>query len=192
MKTIILSTQHKWVEKIHLKIKTDEVRKTAPGTPFKALIYDTKSSGGCGKVVSEFICDDCITVFPTMDILKNWYTYGDAYDFINACLTEMDLHIYGNGKPLRVLHISQLKIYDKPKELSEFKTVLSNKDIRCKFIEQGTNLLSGKRYNKCKLQDCACEFHHLGNQTDCVGYEQLNKIRPLKQAPQSWCYVEEI
>ena len=121
MKTIILSTQHKWVEKIHLKIKTDEVRKTAPGTPFKALIYDTKSSGGCGKVVSEFICDDCITVFPTMDILKIWYTYGDVYDFTNACLTEMDLHIYGRGKPLRVLHISDLKIYDKPKELSEFK-----------------------------------------------------------------------
>ena len=38
------------------------------------------------------------------------------------CLTNKDLIEYGKGRPLYGWHISDLKIYDKPKELSEFKT----------------------------------------------------------------------
>ena len=128
MKTIILSTQHKWVEKIHLGIKTDEVRKTAPEeTPFKALIYDTKSSGGCGKVVSEFICDkvdfilNCGSRFKIKNVEDIAYTNKIA---AGSCLDFDDMEKYFKGKTQGfALHISDLKIYDKPKELSEFKNL---------------------------------------------------------------------
>jgi len=125
MKTIILSTQYKWVEKIHLGIKTDEVRKTSPGTPFKALIYDTKSSGGCGKVVSEFICDKVDEIRGDYD---GYSIIGESTAYTNrvadgSCLDFSDMQKYltkGKGK---AIHISDLKIYSEPKELSEFKNL---------------------------------------------------------------------
>ncbi len=45
MKSVLISIQPKWVEKIANGEKTIEVRKTAPkcGLPFKAYIYCTKS-----------------------------------------------------------------------------------------------------------------------------------------------------
>ena len=173
MKTIIISTKHNWVEKIHSGIKKDEVRKTAPEAPFKALIYDTKTSGGCGKVVSEFICNKVEKVEPCFEYYRDYYDIDDD-TLAETCLTEMDLHIYGNGKPLRVLHISQLKIYDKPKELSEFKKPLSS--IYC----------TGHKEYGC---DKNCISF---SDSDFYCKEQDIWSCGLKRPFQSWGYVEEI
>ena len=161
MKSVMLSIQPKWVEKIVNLEKTIEVRKTRPKieTPFKCYIYmsqgDLKDLGSYSewiyknrmKVIGEFICDRIDEYkyvycdhpeigYPVgYDCGDNWYDIDDE-DLQKACLTEEELKRYGNGKPLYGWHISDLKIYGKPKKLSEF---ISSKP-KNKFRAHGDNL----------------------------------------------------
>lgn len=61
-----------------------------------------------GKVIGEFVCNSA-----------EWMSMRDCD---KACMTLKEAVDYGKGKPLYGWHISDLKIYDKPKELSEFFT----------------------------------------------------------------------
>ena len=71
-----------------------------------------------GKVIGEYICDEIQEwVF---DNETNSYDISDD-DLALTCLTQEQLWEYGKGKTLYGYHISNLKIYDEPKELSEFK-----------------------------------------------------------------------
>lgn len=116
--------------------------------PFKAYIYCTngeysptncgkKSISDClilnrnfvnGKVIGEFICDK-VDVYEPHVILCAYYETNGAYVKENlrynhgTCLSYEDMVKYSSGKPLYGLHISDLKIYDKPRELSEFGKV---------------------------------------------------------------------
>lgn len=120
MKAVLISIQPKWCEFIASGEKTVEVRKSKPKleTPFKVYIYCTKDepmyySGekfwctkagdfGNGKVIGEFVCDEIIVD-----------ERGENADI---------LRFYGNlNKTLYGWRISDLVIYDKPKELSEFR-----------------------------------------------------------------------
>ena len=131
MKSVLISIQPKWCELIASGEKTIEVGKTKPKveTPFKCYIYCTKSfyhkgdgyfqGKYCGKVIGEFVCD---TIFPIS------ITYSDPdsrialKEFPYTCLTDKQIMDYlGNGKTGYGWHISDLKIYDKPKELFQFK-----------------------------------------------------------------------
>ncbi len=183
MKSIMLSIQPKWCELIASGKKTIEVRKTRPKleTPFKCYIYCTKSKEIMfnvflnepekeveylsGKVIGEFVCDS---------IRK-----GGADNFIQAyyhnnpdetCLTDQELVLYATiGKSLYFWHISDLKIYDKPKELGEFKHC-------CKH---------NRECDDCKYWG----FQHVKKGV----VELLCPIDiPLNRPPQSWCYVEEL
>lgn len=139
MKSVLISIRPKWVEKIASGEKTIEVRKTAPKeVPFKAYIYCSKEKkqddiiwagafGDRGKwnehVIGEFICDRVIEwkylpddVFPSW--LRMYYIYAD--DGEKTCLTYREIEEYGKGETLYGWHISDLKIYGKPKELNEF------------------------------------------------------------------------
>lgn len=71
--------------------------------------------------------------------------YIGAYmPLTEMCLTQKDLNDYGKGKTIYGWYISDLKIYDKPKELSEFKTC----------------------YNGCKERDtCHCKFYCYGERS---------------------------
>ena len=128
MKSVLISIQPKWCELISSSKKTIEVRKTRPkiDTPFKCYIYETKGlykgAGGClfegiGKVIGEFVCDEI-----KMSLVgyneKGCPSYWDILD--GSCLTPNELVCYGKWKILYGWHISNLVIYDKPKELSEF------------------------------------------------------------------------
>lgn len=133
MKSILLSIKPKYVELIARGEKTIEVRKTAPQeVPFKAYIYCTKEKkqddiiwagifGDRGKwngrVIGEFICDK-VDEYP--------YDYCDGVDIdddtiLETAIDREDINIYAKGKTLYGWHICDLKIYDKPKELSEFR-----------------------------------------------------------------------
>lgn len=173
MKSVLISIQPKWVEKIASGEKTIEVRKTRPKleTPFKCYIYETKGlykgSGGClfngrGKVIGEFVCDSVYEwnyrQLQGLNGTINTYFPIFAEDLPKTCLTHKDLENYGKGKTLYGWHISDLKIYDKPKELSEFKTVCY--ESHCKLF-----------YDRDCDKD-ACSF------------------RTIKRPPQSYCYVE--
>ena len=136
----MISIQPKWVEKIASGEKTIEVRRTRPKleVPFKAYIYESRNGGhrckhcnekdscysyapknvGCyngrGKVIGEFICKNA----SELDYVYYW---NNGYEF-ETCLTYRQVADYGKGKTLYGWHISDLKIYDKPEELSEFYT----------------------------------------------------------------------
>ena len=147
-KAVMLSIRPKWVEKIASGEKTIEVRKTKPKleTPFKAYIYCTQDKhlvfmqnqigtnliacmdataaipvGGAignGKVIGEFTCDRIDRLAPANDPY-GIYDIDDDY-VLQTCLENGALWDYGHGTPLYGWHISDLRIYDTPKELSEF------------------------------------------------------------------------
>ena len=74
-----------------------------------------------GKVIGEFVCDmitDISVVVRNCNEDYNLVYHNDECK--GSCLTWKELQEYGKGKPLYGWHISDLKIYDKPKELSEF------------------------------------------------------------------------
>jgi predicted transcriptional regulator len=186
-RAVMLSIRPKWVEKIANGEKTIEVRKTRPklDTPFKVYIYctmpDTKDphqimeihgAGGKirkanGKVIGEFVCD-CVT--PLYNVcMDDWKRLAGGLhniekELVNqACLTEAQLHTYAGGKNCFAWHISDLKIYDTPKELIEFHT-----------------------WEKCK--SCSKSEYE---STACIYDENCMIPAAITKAPQSWCYVEE-
>lgn len=147
-KAVMLSIRPKWCEKIVNGEKTIEIRKTRPKlqTPFKCYIYctmdhpyisvscaeldklnyRTNTVGRCnGKVIGEFACD-CVT--PLYNVcMDDWKRLAGGLhniekELVNqACLTEANLHTYAGGKKCFAWHISDLLIYDQPRELSEFQ-----------------------------------------------------------------------
>lgn len=138
MKSVMLSIDPKWCELIASGKKTIELRKTKPRleTPFKCYIYCTGFkyfySFGGQRVIGEFVCDN-IQTYPADDFVGDempdgtirdkpvegeyayWIPYQDR-----TYLSYTDILEYGKGKTLYGWHISDLKLYDKPKELSEF------------------------------------------------------------------------
>lgn len=144
MKSVLISIRPKWCEKIASGEKTIEVRKTSPKleTPFKCYIYRTKGTvphiiNGKwvqmevgGTVIGEFVCD-CVT--PLYNVCTDdWKRLTGGLhriekELVNqACLTEAQLHTYAGGKNCFAWHISNLKIYDTPKELSKFPRPFEN------------------------------------------------------------------
>lgn len=187
-KAVMLSIRPKWVEKIASGEKTIEVRKTRPklATPFKAYLYVTAGNlsyrcpngmichcNGGRAVIGEFVCNkvDWITrigfsgspvpsrysicshsnmsVLPINDLL-----YA-------ACLTYPELADYLAGGEGYGWHISDLLIYDQPRELTAFWRA-------CK--------------NSWYCESCAMYWENNGT----CGNESLY----IKRPPQSWCYVE--
>lgn len=175
-KAVMLSIRPKWCEKIASGEKTIEVRKTRPklDTPFKCYIYCTLQ--GCneffrvdlgrdvakwnrgkwadrkGKVIGEFTCDGFWIGSP-----RN----TNQIFCMAACMDGFDTEKYAKDKILYGWHIADLKIYDAPRELSEF-------------------LLACPNSWYCE----SCAMYRENNGT--CGNESLR----IDRAPQSWCYVE--
>ena len=177
MKEVLISIQPKWCEKIVNGKKTIEVRKTCPKieTPFKCYIYCTKGKDGnmfnnqcdCvsghignGKVIGEFVCDK----IKEIDYIRYW---NNEYEFI-TCLSYNEIAEYGKGNKLYSWLISNLKIYDTPKELGNFLPYCEGRGC-C----DGGAVWDGNEW-------------HYG--VTC-GYSAKNCLR-LTRPPQSWCYVE--
>jgi len=142
---VLISIRPQYCELIASDKKTIEVRKTRPKleTPFKCYIYctigapylnrhngylyleerDTLGGRGHGiydrlnrKVIGEFVCDS------VMDFFGDSRFWLDEKAVEQSCLTGDQIREYANGKEsVYGWHISALQIYDKPRELSEFK-----------------------------------------------------------------------
>lgn len=133
MKSGMLSIKPKWCELIASGRKTIEVRKTRPKieTPFKCYIYQTFDGrtnsidifeNNLGKVIGEFVCD-CIDTYDDDTIhafSHEDYTRWNDYDLYQSCIHPEDFEKYAADEWLYGWHISDLVIYDKPKEISEF------------------------------------------------------------------------
>ena len=108
-KAVLISIRPEWCEKIINGQKTIEVRKTRPkmDTPFKCYIYKC----GNGKVIGEFLCDEIIED----------RTYGHNEEFYRAaCMSAYDAAAYAMQSPMYGWHISDLRVYDHPRDLWEF------------------------------------------------------------------------
>lgn len=122
---------------------------------------------GNGKVIGEFTCDR-IYELETKARGGSYYVKGE--DWLTACevaqqscLTLKDMHDYLHAQTGYGWHITDLRIYDAPRELSEFRRACPNSWY-------------------CE----SCAMYQENNGT--CGNESLQ----LKRAPQSWCYVEEV
>lgn len=120
---------------------------------------------GNGKVIGEFTCDR-IYKLETQSPGGSYSVVGEDKPTTNrvareSCLGLADMHRYLQSKTGYGWHISELKIYDAPKELSEFRRVCPN-DLYC--------------------ESCAMYWNSGGT---CGNGGLL-----LKRPPQSWCYVE--
>ena len=117
-KAVLISIRPEWCQKIMTGQKTVEVRKTRPkmDTPFKCYIYKC----GNGKVIGEFLCDEIININGAGRIPS------DAAR--PTCLEPAELHRYLGAATGFGWHISNLKIYDTPRKLSEFTGLREMKD----------------------------------------------------------------
>lgn len=95
-----------------------------------------------GNVIGEFICDKVYEWKNRLELdgelgLLNWRASYIIFanDLEKICLTYDDLWNYGNGKTLYGWHISDLKIYDKPKEIGEFRKPC-NKNANCFYCKK--------------------------------------------------------
>lgn len=185
-KAVLISIRPKWVEKIANGEKTIEIRKNRPklATPFKCYIYcsaggdklwvrdaawrerwmngpiaflvNAKDCGemnlGNGRIIGDFTCDRIYELAPL----------NHAPDDVEkqACLTREEIVNYLKGTGYG-WHISDLLIYDRPRELTDFRRICPN-DLCCETCAMYSN--NGGICN--------------------------NGALPLRRPPQSWCYVE--
>ena len=130
------------MEKIANGEKTIEVRKTRPklDTPFKCYIYCTQSGVALGawekhsKVIGEFTCDRIYKIDKdsTGFLFKSGglSVYKQAAEEkcgLRVAMTDDKLHGYLGHFQGYGWHISNLKIYDTPNELSKFSRPFENR-----------------------------------------------------------------
>lgn len=173
-KAVMLSIRPKWVEKIASGEKTIEIRKTRPKleTPFRCYIYRTKGTVSHiingkwvkmevgGTVIGEFTCERIVPI--TYDGGRLWCPINVAFS-PGTCLSQAEIIAYIGDKGRSYgWHISDLQIYDTPRDLDSFRRECVN-NLRC--------------------ESCAMYWNNNGT----CGNDALHLHRP----PQSWCYVEE-
>lgn len=131
---------------------------------YKGKGYDDRLFSG--KVVGEFVCDR----------IDEIYQCNSGWVKENACISKDEFFDYlgiprgthfGYDKKAYAWHISDLKIYDKPKELSEFERPCTYKGIcySCKRFRPN-GIPSPAPYGFCDTK--------------------------ITRAPQSYMYVEEL
>lgn len=137
MKAILMSIHPKWCEKIFNGEKTIEVRTREPMliTPFKVYVYETKGktkywsqpmpmpyTEGRGKVIGSFVCDKIekidLQAQCTATLSERWTFNRIAKQ---ACLTAEQLNEYLSGNNGYSWHITEPKLFDKPRELTFYK-----------------------------------------------------------------------
>lgn len=208
MKSVLISIRPKWVEKIASGKKTIEVRKSAPKeVPFKAYIYCTKQKINgeilfyerkvegrnrgfrdkgdiplAGKVIGEFICDK---VYPIKNKGSSFVVANEKQSVTNeiagqSCLYYDDMVSYFGDKDGYGWHISDLKIYDKPRELSDFLKPCPDTFHYCTICKHCVKIIPPDEEEYA--------LYH-GGQYDYWEEQCTNR---LTSPPQSWRYVEDL
>lgn len=141
-----------------------------------------------GKVIGEFVCDkienfryDALEMtyfarkYQDANLLNEEFftgtqvTYQEAYDYCEGMTFGEEDTDYFYG-----WHISNLVIYDKPKELSEFKTECKEWDKDNPYCDDCKYFIDCRGYEYDE-SDCACDG-----------------LKPVERPPQSYMFVEEL
>lgn len=160
MKEILMSIQARHNRNIEAGIKRSELRKRIPKCNYPIKVYTYESGfDGRHKVVNEWICRTSTEWRICMGI--------PAHLLKRACVSVGEIREYSgkNYDNITEMEISDLKIYDKPKELDKFK--------KAGFMTEEEWLYA------------------LYPNTHCH-YEAWAKKFDITRPPQSWCYVEEL
>ncbi len=159
MKAVLLSACSNWCEKIVSGEATVRVCKSMLSipTPFKCYIYCTK-----GKPFIQKIRFGDIAISNTQ-ISNNLYNGKIIGEFVCDKVEKFEEHIEEGGLYYTLRNDFKLKIYDKPKELSEFYHPCSYDGLcsSCKRFKA-----NGSSYDICNSE--------------------------ITRPPQSWCYVQEL
>lgn len=118
------------------------------------------------KVIGEFVCN-CMTALKADNMVQAYFNNTN-----DTCLTDEEIKKYANNGKLYYWHISDLVIYDKPRELSEFYQI-------------------GKNTAHSHYDYCAGCVHHENPVGEYPCIECDGNRNYLYRPPQSWCYVEE-
>ena len=190
MKAILISIKPKWCAKIMNKEKTIEVRKGAALYKATKKLIDEYGFADfyvyCTKALPliRYIDENIMFLSCSTNTIKNeresgkylngkvvfkfrCYKVERTHEYAgnllkDSCLTIDEFCDYlGDKIYVYAIHISDLEIFDKPKELSEFKV---------------------KKTYICK--NCPPKYQYGACSKDCT------EILSLTKAPQSWCYVE--
>ena len=139
-----------------------------------------------GKVACKFVCGRIDTIgkrginnnfdycYQSLNVFGNDDIEVEITAIQKSCIPKVDLNAYGaTSMRLFAWHISNIVIYDKPRELGEFKAF-------CK------SYYDGDRCDDCKyfIDGRGYEF----DESDCG----CNGAKPIERPPQSWMFVEEI
>lgn len=129
-----------------------------------------------GKVACRFVCNRIDSIgrrginnnfdycYQSLNVFGNDDIEIEIMDIKKSCISKPELNAYGAfSYRLYAWHISDLVIYDKPRELSEFYTL--------------------KKCDSCKSGY---------ESTACIYDEDCRVPAPITRPPQSWCYVEEV
>mgnify|MGYP004663177957 FL=1 len=178
------------------KEKTVEVRKTCPkdnewNKVGKIYCTKDKQSFNCipkeyqpfmqkflGKVIGEFVCDKITRIAHCgydnrrieLNIVDENLTIKKLdKGFLSRCqLSFSDIEKYANGNEVYGWHISNLKLYDEPKDIGEFY-----------------------KGGMLSYDDWLYGIYN-GNGGARSSYESYKNAFKLSKAPQSWRYVEGV
>lgn len=121
----------------------------------------TKYTRGSGKVIGEFVCDRIDRIqkrgiddnfdycYLSLNVFGNDDIEIGITDIKKSCISKKELNEYGkNAFCLHSWHISDLEIYDEPKELSEFKLYNSH----CYYSDMGLAIPNCENCNTCGVK----------------------------------------
>ena len=214
MKSVLISIKPKCCELIANGKKTVEVRKTKPkiDVPFKCYIYCTQEKHKIdalrilpngrvegwqieranilgkycnGKVIGEFVCDRIIDI-PYSQYFVDYYHTMPQEDLEATCLCMGHIDEYLLSKDGFGWHISNLVIYDQPKELGEFFKIGHSKYREEEWKKRKELSKRIEEYNKITKSKA-----HLNTDTDFEKNLKMFSPFKVKRPPQSWCYVIE-
>lgn len=185
MKAVLRSIKPYWFYLICEGLKTIEVGKTAPKADDwnkSVELYCSKDMSSfnripkehqdkyrtfLGKVGARFVCDKVHDITPIQPFpFGGALDYAFEFEFEKTALTVKEFKDYLDGNSGYGWHISELKIYDKPKELGEFSVY-------------------GKCADECSEYDF-CLGDSVESRIECPYFKRT----PISRPPQSWCYVE--
>lgn len=180
MRYVLISLKPYYYYLIGENIKKVEVRKTYPKAKDwsrNSLFYmsrDEKSFAKIpkefqekyrkhfGKVGMRFVCDR-IDEFVNLPLSL----FAPIYTLVQSCLTTEQIREYLNGKNGYGWHITDLVVYDKPRELVEFFQVKAIRGYHKKDEPKTDGINVPKLLQSSRIE-----------------------VNFLTRPPQSWCYIE--
>lgn len=202
-KVYIYCTKGKMPNKRYLYLNEQKVREKYGVTGYwseakecleinKGNNYEYKTSLLYRNVCAEFLCGKVTEIPPCTEHNGIHYPLISKPELAeavsNACLTHEELFLYGvkkvNGcygasskvSKLYAIHISDLVIYDTPKELGEFYT-------QCEYDKNPCEKTFNKYCHKCNYFS-----HNAMEPPECSVMGQ----KPITRPPQSWQFVRKL